>query len=40
MEEMGKTKGSNSNDAKLAFLSVIHNWPTYGSVFFTVKVFA
>ncbi|XP_048747216.2 myosin-VIIa-like isoform X2 [Ostrea edulis] len=37
MEEIGKTKGRSSNEAKLAFLNVIHNWPTFGSVFFTVK---
>ncbi|XP_062566068.1 myosin-VIIa-like [Saccostrea cucullata] len=36
-EEISKTKGANSNDAKLAFLNIIHQWPTYGSVFFTVK---
>lgn len=36
-EEMGRTKGTNSDKAKLAFLNIIHQWPTYGSVFFTVK---
>lgn len=37
-EELVKTKGTNSDNAKLAFLKIIHQWPTYGSVFFTVKV--
>ncbi|XP_022288159.2 myosin-VIIa-like [Crassostrea virginica] len=36
-EELVKTKGTNSDNAKLAFLKIIHQWPTYGSVFFTVK---
>uniref|UniRef100_A0A8W8IV66 Myosin-VIIa n=2 Tax=Magallana gigas TaxID=29159 RepID=A0A8W8IV66_MAGGI len=36
-EEISRTKGTNSDKAKLAFLKIIHQWPTYGSVFFTVK---
>ncbi|XP_013068549.2 myosin-VIIa-like isoform X2 [Biomphalaria glabrata] len=32
-----KDAGKSSNDAKIDFLKLIYNWPTFGSAFFDVK---
>jgi len=32
-----KDAGKTSDDAKVAFLKIIHQWPTFGSAFFDVK---
>ncbi|KAK3095857.1 hypothetical protein FSP39_020064 [Pinctada imbricata] len=36
-QNLESTKGLKSNDAKLAFLRILSQWPTFGSVFFQVK---
>lgn len=34
----GKHEGKTVDEAKIAFLKMIHRWPTFGSAFFEVKV--
>lgn len=33
-----KHEGKTVDEAKIAFLKMIHRWPTFGSAFFEVKV--
>ena len=37
-QNLQATKGMDSTKAKLGFLHILCQWPTYGSVFFQVKV--
>ena len=38
MQEYSKTQGVSQEEARSRFLRVAVTWPTYGSVFFEVKV--